>query len=197
MSNHQLKLYFETTANNVKQNIKTELYQTIFSPVQSNKSIVAVRGRNSGAYINAGSFIWSNSVKALVFFLIQAKIAWEIKSDLNQPIWSGNKNSNCYKLIVTLNREPLWINDMFGSDSRGRSRLHHLLLISNRYLNFGTQVAINLNIKCFTPADIQIYLNNHLIYDFNILLRIQKNILPNEDSIQQVTDNFHKNISFA
>lgn len=130
------------------------------------KPRVSVRGKTSGAYIDAFSFQWTSALRGLVVLLLYEKAANGAGSDsicLREPLLKGGQKSLAASLDFALAKQPVWILDTFGIDEKGRSLLRRLLLRTNPERKRGGEVFISLNRHQLCPADVEVYVNDGLV----------------------------------
>lgn len=154
-----LKLYFESSPT-------LQLSKTFFiSP--NNQKYISVRGKSSGAYLGAGSFIWSAAVKAIAIFFLKSLYYQKNFSFFHTipPVMRGEKGTPSHSLALSIIKEPRWMGEMFGCDYDGKCNLKRLIKISNLYFNFGSYVSLGLNLNTLGYDKIEIYLDDVLIID--------------------------------
>lgn len=114
----ELNLSFYQDASLVKSSFR--------HPLLSHE-LLAVRGRDAGAFRSCGSFEWSKAVRGLCMLLVNSKLR-----DLSEtPDISGFQNSLAAALDYAIDKQPEWMHSMFGSDSEGNTLLKRLIRRSN------------------------------------------------------------------
>lgn len=130
------------------------------------------RGKTSGPFRGYGTFQWTNAVKALcVLSLITRASSVQSSSNL-LPLLSGSTKSLASSLDYALSKEPLWIQDMFGADSTGRSTTRYLFSRSNSGLKRSGPVTIGFNLCRIQPNCIRILTEGMLMEDPDGLSRM-------------------------
>ena len=104
------------------------LERTQFSHPTLANSRTSVRGAGQTSNF-PGTFGWGTGVKALSTFLIQQ--ANESSTKAVKRGFSGGPGSLAATLDSVLSKQPIWLLEMFGADSNGRSILHRLISREN------------------------------------------------------------------
>lgn len=112
------------TLNFVSDRSTVFLNQTAFIHPLLARELVTVRG--SAAPHGMGNFKWSNGVRALsVLLLRHAQLLLSVRSEAQlrtEPATiEGNENSLATSLDYALSKQPIWLQDMFGSTRQGTS----------------------------------------------------------------------------
>ncbi len=158
MSYRALQLDFAGTS-------KVELFQTRFSTGCHNPPLLAVRGKTSGAYRNAGSFHFSAAVRALCILCVKSVLADKSQPSPTLPIIVGFRGSLVASLDYALTKQPGWLIDMFGCDTGGRPMGQRLLCRTNSHLKRPGPVAIGLNAHALSAENIHISWNGQRVED--------------------------------
>ena len=116
------------------------------------QTLDTIRGGHPGAYEGGayealGTFRWSRGVKGVTQLLLKS-----IASGTDRFILTGRQGSLAGSLDYALNKEPQWLLDMFGTDSRGRAFAKRLFKVSNSGRRAGPVVSISLN-SSLLPVD--------------------------------------------
>lgn len=123
--------------------------------------LTSMRGKTAGAVLGAGSFQWTNAVRALcAIFLKGATMRGNSSALRSSASLSGYGGSLAATLDYALSKEPLWTIDMFGVDISGHAFLRRLLLRTNRERKYPGPVIVALNSKLMRPDDIEIWWND-------------------------------------
>jgi hypothetical protein len=162
MAQRTLQLDFAGTS-------KVELFQTRFSTGCHNQPLLAVRGKTSGAYSNAGSFHFSTAVRALCILCVKSVLAEKSPPSPTLPIILGFRGSIVASLDYALTKQPAWLIDMFGCDTSGRPMGQRLLSRTNSHLKRPGPVAIGLNTRALSAKNIHIFWNEQRVEDVQTL----------------------------
>lgn len=170
-----------------------ELVSTELTLVQSQVSLTCVRGKSSGAFKGAGTFQWTSAVRGACSILLRH----HLQSFTNgiQPYLSGGRGSCAASLDYAITKQPLWMVDMFGTDSDGSSLLRRLLLRSNSNLKRVGPVAVSVNPNKIAGKTIQVYLNDVRITSARQLVEIldkveiKAKILNLSEEAQEIVSN--------
>lgn len=136
-----------------------ELYATVFRHPILEAPRKTVRGKTNGAYKSCGSFQWTKAVKAIALIGMKAKrIA--IKQCENTPAMIEGVNASiAAALDYAIDKQPMWLVDMFGADSSGSSLAKRIFHRSNTGRKRPGPVALSLNEGFFTAANVRIFFN--------------------------------------
>ncbi|RMD85141.1 MAG: hypothetical protein D6808_05830 [Candidatus Dadabacteria bacterium] len=125
-----------------------ELLSTEFFHPLAGEVIFTERNKNS-----LRSFSWSRGVKALTYLLVSSAY------DKNAYI-EGGAGSLAASLDYALSKKPMWLIDMFGTDSTGRPICNRLFRRINPERKRGGVVKIMLNQAFFSHCRIEIFLDD-------------------------------------
>ncbi len=153
-----------------------ELERTMFTGHPSTIKIMSVRGKNSGAYKNAGSFQWTPGVKALAIIFLKALPQNLQENTICMPLLEGERGSLAASLDYALDKQPAWMYSMFGTDSNGNAYLRKLILRSNSGIRRGGSVALSLNDRLLSPQSIEVYFKNILLKNAQEVGRLLQSI---------------------
>ena len=145
-----------------------ELFQTKLYPASDGPPRITVRGKTSGAYTNAGSFNFSSAVRALCVLCLKSVLV-EQSSSNELPILLGERGSLAASLDYALTKQPMWIQEMFGSDAAGTSLAQRLFRRTNSHRKRPGPVVIKVNERALPPKNIHIYWNGKRIDDIAAL----------------------------
>ncbi len=141
-----------------------------------NVTRISVRGKTEGASKAQGTFQWSSAVKSLAILLLR-HCAQESNQTLDKDATlSGEKGSLACSLDYALSKQPLWLLDMFGTDSKGKNLLRTFLQISNSSLKYPGPVIIRVNEKRLPPEEITVFLEDQKIDCSNELATLARMI---------------------
>lgn len=131
-----------------------------------------VRGRSSGAYEGYGVFQWTSAVRALAVLAVQSTIA--AKLDDVQGWIEGEASSLASSLDYAIDKEPLWLMDMFGVDALGRMKAKRIFRRSNSGRKRGGPVAISVNSTVLPIESITIHRDGCLVQEPHQLWALQQ-----------------------
>lgn len=180
MSERVFQLHFVGTP-------KAELFQTRFQDSSLRPIRTSVRGKTSGAYTNAGSFHLSSAVRALCVLCVKSVIVHQSMSD-KLPIILGTQGSLAASLDYALTKQPIWIQEMFGSDLAGNSLAQRLFSRTNSHRKRPGPVVIKINEKALSLANIHIFRDGRVVDDVRELLTLLSLLEANEESAELATD---------
>lgn len=108
----------------VSFNSSVTLNQTQFSHPLLERRLVSVRG--AAAPENVGTFRWSSGVRALSLLLTKQAVVSEVRRNGNMnghapAAIEGGDNSLAASLDYAISKQPLWLQDMFGTTPQGTS----------------------------------------------------------------------------
>jgi hypothetical protein len=107
------------------------LVETSFSDSEAGIDSRSVRGKTAGAFRNVGSFQWTTAVKALSLLAIKAGLAQRAGVTRVDHRLAGEKGSLAASLDYAISKQPEWLVEMFGVDSRGISLVRRLVRRTN------------------------------------------------------------------
>ena len=139
-----------------------ELVETCFSQSLIPTPLRAVRGKSSGAFFNCGSFQWTSAVQALSVLFIRAAID-HLRGNPSLTPLSGERGSLAASLDYAIAKEPEWIIEMFGTDSKATPLIKRLVRLSNSNQKRPGPVAVSLNDRFFPASSIEIRISGVLI----------------------------------
>ena len=83
-----------------------------------------VRGKTEGPLVSSGTFQWTRAVRAACTLFVLHKLSGNPdlkKTSRDEFLLAGEANSLAASLDYALSKQPLWLLDMFGVDSAGRT----------------------------------------------------------------------------
>jgi hypothetical protein len=103
-------------------NSTVTLNQTRFSHPLLERHVVTIRGAT--APDNIGTFRWSSGVRALSLLLTKQAVVSEarrngLKDEYDPAAIHGGDNSLAASLDYAISKQPLWLQDMFGTTPQG------------------------------------------------------------------------------
>ena len=126
---------------------------------------VSMRGRTPGVLPQrTGNFLWSNGVRAMCLLFVQTQLAecqqQECKNGARfLPYLEGDRLSPASSLDLALSKTPLWLQDLFGLDSRNHSIAHRMFRRSNPELKRPGPVLVSLNQEFLPSSSVVIFVN--------------------------------------
>jgi hypothetical protein len=93
----------------------------------------------------------------------------EQSSSNELPILLGERGSLAASLDYALTKQPMWIQEMFGSDAAGTSLAQRLFRRTNSHRKRPGPVVIKVNERALPPKNIHIYWNGKRIDDIAAL----------------------------
>ncbi|MCB0353223.1 MAG: hypothetical protein KDD64_06840 [Bdellovibrionales bacterium] len=166
----ELRLYFSSGK-------RPELVRTEFDLSSGGKASapqVAVRGKTPGAHHTHHTFQWSKAVKALCVIALSEKIRAE---NLPLPL-TGGVGSLAASLDYAITKEPQWIRDIFGSDTKGKSFAKRLFLRTNPNQKRSGPVSVRFNPTLLAPYQIFIFVGRKPVISRRKLEALLRQIVP-------------------
>jgi hypothetical protein len=115
------------------------------------------RGR-SRFHKTAGSFSWSSAVKFTVLLFITEQIA-RIENEPEAKL-VGKRGTPASVLDYALDRQPVWIKEVFGVDKEGVSFLHSLIQRSNSRPKEDTEITVTMRKNRREDTAIRIFIDS-------------------------------------
>lgn len=141
--------------------------------------VVSVRGDTLGAYNFQSTYRWSKAVKVLsLFFLREKARAYDDHPFFNEAkiVFRGDVGSHATSLAATIDKQPMWLFEMFGCSISGRPFSKKIFRIKNPQRRAGPEVLISLNNQFLTSDRISIFLDEKPIVDTEKLLSLAAKI---------------------
>ena len=136
MCENTLTLRFEGTK-------RLELVSSEFFSSATKETLMAIRGKSSGAYIRYGCFQWTSGVRAVCAAFI--RFALSERNDRVDFCLIGAKGSLAASLDYAISKGPAWLGEMFGSTSGGAPYAKRLFRVSNPNRKRPGPVALSVN----------------------------------------------------
>jgi hypothetical protein len=137
-----------------------QLAQTHFEHPLLAAPCVSVRGKSAGAYRGSGSFQWSFAVQALSMLLARAFVA--ARTGTQGVLILGEQGTPAASLDFAIDKQPMWLIDMLGADSKGTSLARRMLRRTNPNRKRPGPVVLTLN-EHFLPASaVELYCDGQL-----------------------------------
>lgn len=112
-----------------------------------------VRGKQSGARLDAGSFQWTSAVRGFALLATRTAARFEPSSI------SGRAKSLAASLDYAISKQPMWLIEMFGVDHFGTSLIRRMVLRTNPERKRPGPTTLAINEKYLTAEGLKIYSN--------------------------------------
>lgn len=140
-----------------------ELLETWFTHPLTHQPLKSTRGKTADSK-DTGTFGWTNAVRALCLLFIRHKLSAFRDNTCNRMAItagiSGPRGSLAASLGYAISKEPLWLQEMFGLDSKGTSILKRLLKRSNPELKRPGPTSVSVNESIVRRQSISIYVGS-------------------------------------
>lgn len=156
-SDTQLTLWFTSEG-------RVELTKTAFRSPLIDATVVAVRGKTSGAFNTHATFQWTSAVQALSTLMLKAVLRERLSLPKDEPLLEGGKGTMAASLDASIYKQNAWL-DLFGANIRGDSLSRRILARSNPGRRRCGPVMISLNEKLLPASAVVIMLDNQRIDD--------------------------------
>ncbi len=154
------------------------LFSTEFFHIAVGELRRTVRGKTPGAFRSQGVFQWSSAVQALAVLFLKSKCACAPNMpDYSDDTIEGMKGSRALSLDYAITKGPIWVADMFGTDSFGRLIAPRLFRRTNSNLKFPGPVVIAVNDNVLRPCDVSITLDGVLVEERAQLVELLKRVM--------------------
>jgi hypothetical protein len=120
-------------------------------------------------------------VRALCVLFLKSVIVERSGSD-ELPILIGEKGSLAASLDYALTKQPIWIQEMFGSDVTGTALAKRLFRRTNSHRKRPGPVAIKVNERALPPQNIHIFWNGKKIEDLPALEGLLSLLVGSEET---------------
>ena len=140
-----------------------QLVETRVSDLSLNIERHCIRGKSSGAVRGAGSFQWTSAVKALSILFLKAALAKGDAQACEDGMLSGYQGSLAASLDFAISKQPLWLTEMFGVDSRGNSHVRRFVLRSNPERKRPGPVVLSFNPNSLETTDFRFFWDGDLV----------------------------------
>ena len=133
-----------------------------------------VRGKQSGARKDAGSFQWTSAVRGFALLATRTAARFEPASI------SGRAKSVAASLDYAISKQLLWLLEMFGVDHFGTSLIRRMVLRTNPERKRPGPTTLAINQKYLAAEAITIYANGKVCgeADLGVLLAMLMSELP-------------------
>jgi hypothetical protein len=150
-------------------------------------SIPIVGVRSSRVRRGETSFRWTPGTVSLSLLFIQTKLNAR-KGDAITPGLQGTTGSPAAALVNAILRYRMWLFDLFGVDSTGRSVLSQILVIQNQRLRAAGPVRVYLKEGLFNDDNIRISLDDSPVDSVDGLSQLKALLFQNFDSSSRTDD---------
>lgn len=133
-----------------------QLTEVTFQESPGSPARVCVRGKTSGPCRQAGSFQWTAAVKALSLLIVKTALSPD------NALVKGDDHSLAASLDYAISKQPMWLTEMFGSDSNGVSLSRRLILRTNPERKRPGPVTLGINQLYLSPGAISIHVDGKL-----------------------------------
>ncbi len=172
----------EISSNNLKIWLRTHdvltLERVSFSSALLNKTIVSVRGKSGAGARAEGSFQWTSAVQALTILFLRACYHGKLVSEAPDVVLNadlqGERGSVAASLEYAIDKQPHWLQEMFGSDSKGNTLLRRLLHRDNPGGKRPGPISISVNRAALPAESIQVFVDDVLISSSRDLLYVTR-----------------------
>lgn len=136
------------------------LEEVQFSHPQLPRPRRSIRGRVTTSSFD-GSFLWTGAVQALTLLLVEEALARGLPQSAHMPSLVGGTGTAAATLDYALDREPLWMKEVFGVDKENTSLVKTLISRVNPrrkregevQISFRTNVRKGLTLRCVRHSD--------------------------------------------
>ena len=146
-----------------------QLVETRFCDAVSGNERISVRGKTAGAFKGAGTFQWTSAVRGLCLLFVKAALAHRYPSNGNTGHIVGFQSSLAASLDYAITKQPFWIRDMFGLDSKGNTLAQRLIARTNPNRKRPGPVILGLNERALPCESIDIRWNGEKVEQFEAL----------------------------
>ena len=130
-----------------------ELLEVSFCDGTQSIPRISMRGKSGGPFRRAGSFQWTNAVKALALLMVRTALK------PTEAVLRGDAHSLAASLDYAISKQPLWLLEMFGSDQRGACLIRRMVLRANPERKRPGPVTLGVN-QLYLPLEaIRVFLN--------------------------------------
>ena len=130
------------------------------------------RGKTGGAQKKNGSFQWTPAVQALAIFFLQAAS----ESAAEKVALRGFYGSPATSLDFAINKQPVWLLDMFGVTTNGTCLVNRIISRTNPGSKRPGPVELSLNESVLPSEHIEIYVNGSRVIESASLRKLSRTI---------------------
>lgn len=130
-----------------------------------------VRGKSAGAYRGAGSFQWTSAVKAMCIMFLSAV------EDPDGVHLCGSAGSLAASLDYAITKQPIWLTDMFGTDSDGVCTIRRFVFRTNSERKRPGPVSLRINSSYLPIGSIEIVADGVVVQDRLEIVRLKTELL--------------------
>jgi hypothetical protein len=143
-----------------------QLVETYFSHPLLEKPKIAIRGKTNGVFAGAGTFQWTNAVKAFAILCFKTKVSTRTGDDF---FISGHFGSYAASLDYAVSKEPNWLIDMLGCDSKGNSLAKRMINRTNPNMKRPGPIYISINKIFIDFQSIKVIINGCEVVDDDLV----------------------------
>jgi hypothetical protein len=136
---------------------KVELFETAFRHPLVGEERRATRGKDSGAYRSHSTFQWTRAVQAMSLLMVRAALSNYFPR--TEPLLMGFRGSLASSLDYAIDKQTLWLVDMFGTTATGEGMARRVFKRSNPGQRSAAPVAISLHPHTLACSEILILQN--------------------------------------
>jgi hypothetical protein len=155
---------------------RVELFETAFRHPLVGEERRAIRGKQAGAYRGHSTFQWTKAVQAMCLLMVRAALSKG--APIRGPFLVGARGTAASSLDYAIDKQTLWLVDMFGTTCGGESMSRRVFARSNPGQRTSAPVALGLHVHTLSPADIVILKNYTPVNDPAELVALGKAIEP-------------------
>lgn len=160
-----------------------ELVEATFVHPLLSREMISVRGKTAGAFGTCGSFQWTSAVQAFAVLCIRAT---RVDEGGCAQVLSGTVGSPAASLDYAISKEPVWLLDMLGQDSVGRSLASRLIRRTNPNMKRPGPVVLSVNQHFIDRNIIKILIDGKPARDSVALDSLETSILARWKSVPRL-----------
>lgn len=132
------------------------------------------------------SFQWTSAVRGFVILALRSAARHSETEDIlgQKACIVGGKGSLASSLDYALAKQPLWLRELFGEDSKGVPVARRVFRRINPSRQWGDEVYISLNHSYLSPKAISIFLDGERVTSERLLEEIASTIEA-EDQVEE------------
>ncbi len=157
-----------------------QLFETFFSHPLTSVERRCIRGRRCGAYRGYATFQWTKAVQALALLGVEAAI--RAQEPAETPLLVGRRGSFASSLDYAIDKQTIWLTEMFGWDQNGAGLARRLFVRSNPGQRIPGPVALSLNRNFCDYNELQILLNERVVTDLEALKQLRASLLAGREA---------------
>ena len=130
------------------------LVQVEFRGFNLEKSLISVRSASTKGMHFDGSFKWSNAVKSLSLLFLRYKAR---TNDIEIQSIKGGRGSAASSLDFAISKQPQWLMEMFGIDSKGCSYINRIITRINPERKKPGPVILSVNKNILPTENVEVF----------------------------------------